>query len=477
MTAADEARRLRGAIDARQLRRDRFAAGPGYFELANTPPQRVTSPLDAPVLFDFGSPRPPAARRALLLFGQPDRLAALDPAGRTLAWETQLRLLGVHPLDIPTDVEPPVGMPRAVVDGQTALVNGPTGLFAVGLWTGRRLWGMPYEDPDSLDAYPLRNRLVAAEDGWLVSAPRRGVLACSRVADGAEIVWERILAGEKLDSVFVSDGLCVTLSQLSSSWEQVTTYDLQSGRLLGQVSFDQPAPDMFRIPMVYARGHLVGPDGGGEVVCYSARTGEENWRIPLERRLRWVFRADEDFVGVSTAGGGLLLIDTLSGDVALRCEVPDADDGYLEAVIHDDIVVVLTVKHGSRGDEPVLLGLDRATGRVRWTHDGLGVTGASRFALWRLLHIARDVVPMVYREPVASDNPFERAMGEIGVMVVDKASGRIVGAKVGTGQSSSLQERLTGDLGLWPDRLVLGTRRMILSLPLRGQRAATGEMR
>ncbi len=78
-------------------------------------------------------------------------------------------------------------------------------------------------------------------------------------------------------------------------------------------------------------------------------------------------------------------------------------------------------------------------------------------------------MPLFRRVEVESENTFTREMGEIVAETIDKLTGERVGQRVSTGRSASLNERLTGDFLLRPGRLIVGTRKGVITLSIAEQ--------
>jgi len=405
-----------------------------------------------------------------VLFSVPGgMIEAINHEDGSLAWKTTLRLLSSSQSPEPdeqVDEMDAFRHPRLVSGGQIAVINGRKGIFAVGIRSGRRLWGAAYEDTATFGRMPLRDRLVAVDSGLMVAALRRGVLICSVLSDAHDVRWERILTGEKIDSIFVRDGLCITLDNRR---QRATTYDLRSGRIYSSIEFHQPSDGKGPVPVIYENGHLIGPNGEDEVVCYSARSGEENWRHETTGELRWIFKPGDGYVGVSCHRGGILLIDALAGDIKLDINVPQVAEGFAEGVLLDDQLVLMGMTKTSRGDEPALIGIDTKTSTVRWERSQLGTVGMNRHALWGLLTVAEEVMPIFHRIEVESENPFRQSMGEVGIDLIDKRTGKTIGGTIRTGLMPSENERLTGEFGVWPGQFIVGARRELLSIPLADQ--------
>lgn len=480
VAVADEVARLRAQIDP-----GRAARGAGYADrsriaLSAEPSGERIPHLSANSLVEYLGAPMEAASRLALLYQQPGTLLALPPGEQRVRWAAELATVGPDGAgagagDVAAGDEGAGGWPQefhalAYCDGQTAVLNGPDGLFGVGLLTGRRLWGIPYEETATADRAALRNRLMAVDRGRLICAPRRGVLTCSSVLDGGEVRWERILADERIDTLALKDDFCLTLDNRR---ERATAYAADTGRRIARVAFHQPGEVVGPIPLIYEGGQLVGPVDARTVASYALGTGQESWRYAMPEDIRWAFNAGEGFIGVCSVEGHLRLLDAYEGDVLLAVQLPEVAAGYAEGILKDGALLLMAATRTSRGPDPVLISLDTASGAVRWRRDGFGPTGASQFALWKLLTVADDVLPMFRRVDTASSSAFDATVGRVAVEIVDKRTGETVGPTVETAHAVTLNERLNGEFGFWPGHLLLGSERGILVLSTAGEAART----
>jgi len=470
-TGSAEAERLRRQIDAADVARGSTFVHPARFTLEPRRDGASRPHLTAASLFELTGKRGEAASRRVLLLDGPSTVRAVLPGEWDPVWTAALELLNVTPEDETVNPELFERIHAvAMCDGQTVVLNGATGLFGLGTLTGRRLWGVPYEEQVSIDRASLRNRLVAVDRGRLICAPRRGLLTCRSLVDGMDVRWERVLPDERIDTVFLKDDYCITLDNLR---ERATAYDASSGRLICRLEFRQPAEDQPSIPLVYAAGCLVGPVDAGTVACYALRSGEENWRITLPEPVRWAFNAGEGYVGVAGEDGHFRLVDILAGDVVIETQLREAPAGMVEGIVCGPTLLLMPVTGATRGHEPALVSLDVATGRELWKRSGFGATGADRFALWKLLHAASDVVPMLRRVESDRTGQFGSSAGEIAVEIVDKRTGQTLGPVVSTEHLVTIAEELDGEFGLWPGWLLLGSReRGIIALATTDEAAA-----
>lgn len=465
-TLGEERARLSLALDG-QLPMDAARDAPDRFSFVPDSVieeyQWMQPPGGGSTLLDYSTADSDALGRFVLTITQPNVVEAYRSTDGSLAWRADVLPLNENDVQLPELVATNRTrvFPRVFCDGQTAVFNGPGGLYGVGLATGRRLWAASYEEEATEAQYALRNRLVAVSDGVVVFAPRRGVLTAASVADADDIIWERIIAGDKLDTVFVEDGLCVTLN---ASRRTARTYDLHDGRMLSEVQFRRGHLDDIVKPLVYVDGILIGPDGLNKLIAFDLRSGTEAWRFDAGDEIRWMFGPGKGHVGLWTLSGSVILLDAFDGAEVLRLPLADMDDHLAEGVIADDVLVLMPVGRANRGPAPVLYGIDLNEKRVRWVRDGFEYTGPKDESLWRLLKVSDDVVPMPIWQPVKSENNFIQATGNAGLVCIDKQTGRNTGPIVLTGRAANDAEHLTGDFAIYSDRVIFGTQAGLMSI-------------
>lgn len=471
VSVLDEVTRLREALDPERVTEGAFASRPESFRW-KSPSVSVNRDRSGEGMFSYPHAASGSFADYLMFLKSGTRLEAINRADGSQAWTARLRLLGsVQTAIEEDDNDDETDHPRLACENQIAVINGREGLFGIGVRTGRRLWGAEYEDSGTANRLAIRDRLVAVGDGLLVAALRRGVLTCASLTDANDIQWERVLTREKIDSIFVQDGLCITLD---NQRRKATTYNLKTGRLLSTVAFrqhDEAAP----IPVIYESGHLIGPDGSDEIICFSARSGELNWRYAAPDPLRWLFKPGDGYVGISCFGGRVILIDALAGDVRTDITIPKDTKGYAEGVLLGDRLILMPVTEKSLGDTPYLYGFDAETGQVVWKREHLGVVGLNRHALWRQLTLAEKVMPVLRRVDVDSDSDLLRKRGELAIELIDKLTGQTIGEPVRTRMYLTSNNALTGEFGLWPGQFILGANHGLLSIPLTDEVGAAGD--
>jgi large subunit ribosomal protein L21 len=193
------------------------------------------------VRFEKQLPRSVADR--VMILGRDGFLECIGVERKELLWRTKLELPGRFDESTDAGTRGQSITRIGVVDGQTVVLNGPDGIFAVGALTGRLLWARPFDRAVmDLAGSAARERIMAAADGWVVAAPRDGYLTMMRIADGST-VWERDLRGEAparvwmegeavvFDSVLlIADGEEVTLGAPLVEGAQVNARVVTQGR-------------------------------------------------------------------------------------------------------------------------------------------------------------------------------------------------------------------------------------------------------
>lgn len=470
VSVSEEAMRLKGAIDKALVTDGAFVSNAESFRW-KTPLVSVNQGRLGHGMFSYSTDASASFVDHLLFLNNGRWLDAINRDDGQLDWRCELRLPGSVRTDEETnDTEP--SHPRLACQKQIAVINGEEGLFGIGIRTGRRLWGIAYEDSGRTQGLAIRDRLVDVADGMLVTARRRGALTCSSLMDIDDIRWERVLNRAKIDSVFVRDGLCMTLD---NKRRNVTTYNLKTGRLLSSVEFRKSENEKSFIPVIYENGHLIGAEGAKTVACYSARSGELNWRYETPEEVRWLFKPGDGYIGISCFGSRVILIDALSADVRTDMEIPKDTKGYAEGVLADDRLVLMAITEQSKGDASHLYGIDAESGQVIWKREDLGAIGLNRHALWQQLTLARNVMPVLQRVEVDTENRFLQERGELAIELIDKRSGETIGEMIRARMPLTKRNELTGEFGLWPGQFILGANHGLLSIPLTDEVGSTNE--
>lgn len=327
------------------------------------PRTRIPSAPVPAELVTLDGPPGTALLGRVILHGIDDVVRCLDARDGTVLWEATLRLPQTFPErrhDLSAKGR------RAVLDGQTLVVNGTDGLFALGMVTGRRLWIRPYEADGEVSTAIDGDLLLAAGEGFLAAMPKLGRLTLIRMLDGST-VWERDLRGERVAQVqMVGNRVLV----IDGRVERVNVFDRADGRLIRLVLFRQPDHAAQMIRLVVSGGLLCGParvEGANGISAVNLETGETAWSMSLDKPIVQVFKPAEGYVGVGMLGGGVRIIDVADGDFFER-RIAGAQR-VSDARLHDG---TLLIQHNAVANDFAsqrFTALDVATDKVLWTRD------------------------------------------------------------------------------------------------------------
>jgi len=421
------------------------------------------------VLFD--APFPRALLDRIVVLGRDGFLECISADRKELLWRTRLRAPGVFadaPLD-PGQRSPGVARWGAV-DGQTAVLNGPEGIFAVGLLTGRLLWVRPFDRPVwDLGGIAARDPLMAVYDGLLAAMPHDGKLTLMRVADGSTI-WERELRGESVSRIWLHEN---TVVFADNALKRVHILDRDSGRLIKQILLRQPDPEHERIDLVQAGGMLFGPDSGGPgdgVVAFDLQTGERRWRADLDKPVVSLFEPKFGYLSIGLLGGDLRIVNAATGETVL-----ERSDANIRAVIGGlmwDGTLILRCA-GASGSRQIteLAAFDIATGAEVWRRRDVTVLMPGDAPL----SIVGGVIPAVIEQRRTDVSPQGAAVAREGaaLTLIDVRTGVDSGAVVDLAPAMQ-GATLNGDMRFWPNLLVIGTIKGIHAVRVETPKPATG---
>jgi outer membrane protein assembly factor BamB len=415
------------------------------------------------VLFEQVPPRAMIDR--IVVFGRDGFLECISADRKELLWRTRLRLPGAF-ADIPPDFGQRIpNIARSgVAEGQTAVLNGPEGIFAVGLLTGRLLWVKPF-DRSVLDVAGVaaRDPMTAVRDGLLAAMPRDGRLTLMRLADGSTI-WERDLRGESVARIWLHENSAVFADD---AMKRVHILDRESGRLIQRILLRQPDPEHERIDLVQADGMLYGPDSTGPgdgVAAFDLQSGERRWRVDLDKPVVALFEPKAGYLGIGLLNGDLRIVSAATGEVVLERSDPSVR-AVIGGVMWDGTLILRCAGvHGPRqGNE--LAAFDIATGAEVWRRrDATALMPGDA-----PLSIIGGVIPAIVApelrpsgrgaDPGRTDvNPPGAATprGGAAITLIDARTGADAGTAVDL--NAAMQgATLNGDMGFWPNVLVIGT--------------------
>ena len=412
------------------------------------------APLHAePVrILHFENPLPRSVSDRVLILGRDGFLECIDVHRKDLLWRTKLQVPGgfdeSHEMAARSQSVPRFG----VVDGQTVILNGPDGIFAVGALTGRLLWARPF-DRAVMDVAgtAARDRIMAAGDGLVVAAPRDGYLTMMRVADGST-VWERDLRGEAVAHVWMA-GEAVVFADANMKRAHILAR--ADGRSISRLMLGQPDPEHERVSLILSGEMLYGPDrspGSEGVAAFDVATGERAWRVEMGKPIVSLFEPKAGYIGVGMLGGDVTILNSRSGEMVLERSDPSVRAVTAGVMWAGTLILRSTALRGPR-QSIELAAFDIATGAEEWRRKDIaslssGVEG---------LQIISGVIPAIVERSKADEN-LRKAGGTrltAYATLVDVRTGGDAGAPMelpGLGQGASLN----GDMVLWPGVLTIG---------------------
>ncbi|MBI4579695.1 MAG: PQQ-binding-like beta-propeller repeat protein, partial [Planctomycetes bacterium] len=321
MAAGEAARVLRGRIDRGILARHEAGLGPVMIgPIDGRAPEGTNYAGARPILTRAERCEPLADRMLLLVDERTVEARRLDDG--ELLWPAELRLLGelvvesrmasenarLGPAGRPTAVQPA----RAVVSGQTLVINTRFGIHAVGLLTGRRLWSRRF-DPPTLRSEPQTSASVASDacvwaaDGYVVSVDSFGLLEAARSEAGAKVLWRRRMPQRQWQTVrAVGEYLVAADAGLG----RVDVFKLGDGTYLGEGRFDQPPQAEAMVNIAVVGDVVCGPRADRQVVALELGTpGIERWNVQVRGELSQIFKPSPELVAVADRAGRVQVIE------------------------------------------------------------------------------------------------------------------------------------------------------------------------
>ncbi len=483
--------RISGAAAARRLReRIDKAALAGHREAMGTPrlgpPGKVawiTRHTGAAPLQLRGR-RPESLAETMLLLSNWSEVRAHRVRDGKLLWPATLRLIdqaapsvGLAPPLAPAGYEQTVLRPGAVYDGQVMVVNSATGLHAIGLATGLRLWSRPYRPaPESVTA---SNAFLAADAGELLSLDADGTLTMSRMIDGEAVRWQREMVNPPAGgwaAVRIGGGFAIAVNRALS---HVSVFRRTDGRHLGAVSFAQPdGKERRKVSLVLFDEVVCGPAGPSEVAaCELATPGVERWRLRCEQDGRPVavtglFKPRPDLLGVGCAAGAVMLVDPSNGKIVLSVKtgLPEAD--IFEGAITDDVLCL----YAATGDEKEafqIVAIDARDGHLLWhrspeageywsqLHYAHPLDNALLSAAANAIPVAQLIAPgagpaggrAARRTPLTE--PQEPPEIRLRLTLLDKRTGREIGRPETVALPAAETMAMIHHVLTWPDRVIV----------------------
>lgn len=343
---------------------------PGVFHLSDKPAWSISveGGADSPCIVHSVKPGGVDPGTRLLLIDPGDVLSCYDARDRTLLWRTRLRLPGKFRDFKPVRFQDHEDAGRlAAVDGQTAVVAGRDGLFAIEMSTGRRLWVRPFSGDPPPETALRHDWRLSAGDGLIAMMPRFGRLTVARLADGST-VWERdLLGGRVLALQMIGDRIVVVDDRL----RRAHIFARDDGRLIKRILFDQPDPQGDLVELLVTDGVLCGPVVGKNlefVKGIDIETGEPLWRIEVEKPLVQLFEPKLGYVGIGLLGGDVIIVEAATGEEVIRRRITGAH-GVTRAAMVDGTLLVQHFNDRTGIRAASLSAIDVATHSELWDRD------------------------------------------------------------------------------------------------------------
>lgn len=454
----------RRRIDAEVASSHAEAMEPSRFVADGAPAFQPIHGGDAVSLVSFRGDRPESLAERLLVFSLPRTARCYHTRDGSLEWESELRLLDDFAFETAVSATTPQrNLPpdsrTALTDGQTVVISSAQGLHAVGAITGRGLWAISFQGGEYFGDPTHRSASTDVADGRVACMLAPRTLAVFRAMDGKQPmapIWRRNMGSESMRAVRIREGKVLAAGP---RLERVHVFQLETGAELCQITFHQPdggGGGGVEIPLAYANGVLSGPEGRS-IVAYDTNTGEQVWSLPLPEDPVTLFEPAEGRLVVGGESGYHWLLDTRSGDVLLEGQYDALRGGAADGVLESGVLLLSGVSDTKDGYRWNLVGVDPSgpdAGRVVWNRDLFGtLTGP-------YLQVASGVIPMVTKIPIEIDETnvsrgrLQSVRYRKAVMLIDKRTGETIGAPL---MVEVPGEHLTGELAVWPGRLVLQT--------------------
>jgi outer membrane protein assembly factor BamB len=451
---ARQVERLRRLIVPARAARHRAALDPPAFRLVGESAWSEDLQGGRARLVHFVAGRPEALVNSFVVATRGTVLRGHEVGNGGLAWEAELRLpnrFRHHEVfdwaEVSSDDQR-----YAVADGQTLLMTTVSGLHAVGMVSGKRLWAVPRSAEPQASSEALVDAAVAASQGLVAWLPRPGRLAVMTIRDGSAM-WERdvegLASGGSAGGIRIVDDFVLVTNALRT---RVEVFRLQDGQRRTTLRFQPPDGEGPLLGLCCQGGLLCGSEGS-TVVAYEVATGERRWRLATPGGLASLFELGDEQIGVGSATGMLRVVDSATGSVVREVALEECDRGVVDGTLDSNVLVVGGAAETSSGPRWVLVGLEASTADVLWIRDDLaGVSVKPWF-----FGVAQGVVAVMVDMRSRSTSPGRYGTGpRAGLAVLDVLTGTELGPPVVADGGRSSQY-LTGDVAAWPGCLVVGT--------------------
>ncbi len=488
ITAVDLANRFKSRLNIALLSRHREALARATLGPPQATLDPAAHPSARPVLVR-DEPCEPLLGRRLLLTEQNDLQFVEALSGKEL-WPVELRLLSeltVESQNARESLPPNLGRPgvnpttaaRAVMEGQTLILNTLPAIHAVGSLTGRRLWSRPFDAPVSPGQDPAASDAwLWIDDGCLITVDAAGRLEAARIESGNRIRWRRADPRQHWHWVRARQGYVVAID---SDLERTDVVRLRDGGMIGSCAFAQPAD---RVSIALLAEVICGPVSEREIAAFElAAPGVERWRFKAEGTLSQIFKPTPDSLVVTDQVGRLAALDPATGSVVWRSVVKSCANGVTDGVLQNDVLYVCGLQNRpqGRGSDPesqrwAVAAIRWADGQVLWQ---AGDLPARAHLNAHVLAVAANAIPIAVFTPARApqvdapagidrNTPLTSRL-EIGLL--EKSTGRALGGKLlanlplDTGTGTVLDLRASDGL----IEVVVGANRLRIACPPEGK--------
>ncbi|MCH8054078.1 MAG: PQQ-binding-like beta-propeller repeat protein [Planctomycetes bacterium] len=395
------------------------------------------------------------------VFAPPNNLFAHRFSDGQRVWPTQLRLPTESSLENETALATRIQNrpPQAKTDGQILITNTETGLHAVGMITGRRLWSIPIEVPAPQQQHIADGSLFDVRDGKVAVRVSAHQLDVVRVIDGHDRLWSARLQDLIIGSVRIAGDRVVAFDYKGTT---ATVFDLHSGKRLFETTIAGGEIEASSPLLLYAT-MLCGVQNG-ILAGYSLSTGEMLWHRPVAFAVTRHFEAANDCGIVGGNEGSVLAFRPNDGTVLYESRIPSAHFGVSGGYADDTTLFLFRRKDVNTDSGAIVTVLDLETRLVKWVNPELSLPLCEK----RFFEFLPDDFPVLYPRALTggANRPEFLEHDKMYVVLMNKHTGERSGEPFSVPIVNPRQV-LIGDLLIRSGRIVIGTNAgvHVLSLP------------
>lgn len=450
----DVVRELAAQIPSGELAKEKLSIRPGRFALTDTVvwPTEDVEPDHVEEIIHFPHERPGALTDNVLTFEWPNVVRARSVSDGKLLWMAQLVRLNPFTDKYAEAQSDSRGdhaeMRSAWGDGQILAISTADMLHGIGMVTGKHLWMRELEI--GAEPYPAGSiRHFHASDGVVAFLSAPGVLEVCRGID-LQTQWVRHLPDRRAELVrIVDDYLLVS----DGPGRTVGIYDLHDGREISNLTFRQPAGA--RMDVIVCGDTVVGPDQDS-VVGLGMRDTALRWQHSFDGSPVSLFELPQARVGVGLEGGRFAIIEGVGGEILLQGDTEKRQGIIKTGTIHNGMCILAGICNPN-SQHLGLFGYDLAGGELAWKHDRTSRASIMPY----YLSLCDSLLPVTYSSPPSSKRK-ANARGDSRIVLLDKVTGQQAGTPFERPPSRAFG--WTGDLAVYPERLLIGTKRGIVAI-------------